>query len=174
MEQALAAEAMSARLGDCYGEIRQIARALIASHRAGQLLQPTELVHEAALRLLRIASIRINDQGHLLALAARVMRQALIDEVRRGYAAKRQQPVVLTGWPESSEPSLSLEALDGAVERLGAISADLAEIVELRFTLGMTVEEVATTTGLSARSVKRRWQAARTWLQRDLVHAGAA
>lgn len=158
-----------ALLGNSYGEIRRIARALVSSHQAGKLLQPTELVHEATLRMLRIDGLRIRDEGHLLALAARIMRQALIDEMRRAYAAKRQQPALLTSWPGNEATEISLDALDEAVERLTAISPEYAEIVELRFTLGMTVEEVAVTTGLSERTVKRRWQAARAWLQRHLA-----
>lgn len=157
-----------ALLGECYGEIRRIARSLVAHHRAGQLLQPTELVHEAALRMLRIEGLDVRDRGHVLALAARVMRQALIDEMRRAYASKRQQPALLTRWPGGNATDIALDVLDEAVERLAAVSPEYAEIVELRFTLGMTVEEVAVAIGLGERTVKRRWQAARAWLQRHL------
>lgn len=168
MEASIAGGEASAHLGTCYAEIRRIAGLLVASHRAGRLLQPTELVHEAALRLLRIDALRIEDSGHMLALAARVMRQALIDEMRRSYAAKRR-PVLLTSWPGAAEAIVPLDLLDAAVERLNAISSDYAQIIELRFTLGMTIAEVAAATDLSERTVKRRWQAARTWLQRDLA-----
>jgi RNA polymerase sigma factor (TIGR02999 family) len=156
-------------LGDCYGEIRRIARSLVRD-RAVAPFQPTELVHEAVVRMLRIDALTVQDRGHMLALAARIMRQSLIDEARRMSAAKRQPPL-LTAWPENDNALVPLDVLDAALEALARVSADHAEIVELRFTLGMTVEEAAEVTGQSARTIKRRWQAARAWLQRYLEQA---
>lgn len=154
-------------LGDCYVEIRRIARSLVKD-RTSAPLQPTELVHEAVLRLLRIEALHVQDRGHMLALAARIMRQALIDEVRRMSASKRQAPQLLTMWPERENVLVPLDVLDAALEELARVSPEHAQIVELRFTLGMTVEEAAEASGQSPRTIKRRWQAARAWLQRHL------
>lgn len=109
----------------------------------------------------------------MLALAARVMRQALIDEVRRARAAKRQPPPMLTKWPGARADPVELDILDDALRALAEVSAEHAQIVELRFSLGLTVEESAAVTGINARTVKRRWQASRTWLQNYLENGGA-
>lgn len=153
--------------GECYAEIRRIARRLVSGW-VDAPMQPTELVHEAAIRLLQIDAFKVQDAGHVLALAARIMRQALIDEVRRLQAAKRQAPQLVTAWPEREAAVVPLDVLDAALAELVRVSPEHAEIVEMRFTLGMTVEEVAKASGLSARTVKRRWQTARAWLYRYL------
>ena len=160
-------------MADCYAEIRRIARNLIKD-RAMAVLQPTELVHEAIVRMLRIEALQVQDRGHMLALAARIMRQALIDEVRKLSASKRQAPALLTTWPERANVVVPLDVLDDALEELAKVSVDHAEIVELRFTLGMTVDEAAKASGQSPRTIKRRWQAARAWLQRYLEQEDAS
>lgn len=152
--------------------MRRIARSLIAGN-ADVPLQPTDLVHEAAIRLMGLHRIEMTGSGHMLALAARVMRQALIDEIRRIRSAKRQAPASLTQWPGSVR-YVELDVLDDALQALAEVSAEHAEIVELRFTLGLTIEEAAEATGITARSVKRRWQAARAWLQHYLETDGTA
>lgn len=166
--EAIAAGARVPRslLDDCYAEMRRIARILIANGGDRFLVQPTELAHDAAIRLMRSESIHVNDRGHMLALAARVMRQSLIDEVRRAQAAKRQAPPLMTEWPGArSSPPVELNLLDDALRELAKVSAEHAEVVELRFTLGLTVEEAAAAIGVAERTIKRRWQAARAWLQ---------
>jgi RNA polymerase sigma factor (sigma-70 family) len=87
----------------------------------------------------------------------------LLDEIRANHAAKRR-PVLRTVWPDGDYDA-RLDELDEAIEALGAISPDHARIIELRFFLGMTVEEAAVSEGVSPRSIKRRWAAARAWLQ---------
>ena len=157
-------------LDDCYAEMRRTARALVnGDNGAAQILmQPTDLAHDAAIRLLRLDTIEVKDRGHMLALAARVMRQSMIDELRRARAAKRQTPSLLTEWPSAHTPHVELDVLDDALRALAEVSAEHAEIVELRFSLGLTVEETAALTGLNPRTVKRRWQASRAWLQHYL------
>jgi RNA polymerase sigma factor (TIGR02999 family) len=151
-------------LSDCYEELRRIARHLLGGDRARLLIQPTELAHEATIRLLQLNSMQLVDREHLLATAARLARQALIDEIRRTGRLKRQAPAAtLTVFPDFQTP-VALESLHAAIEALTAVSPEHARLVELRFTLGMTVDEAAATTGLSARTVKRRWQATRAWL----------
>jgi RNA polymerase sigma factor (TIGR02999 family) len=160
-----------ALLDDCYAEMRRTARALVAGDNH-ILIQPTDLAHEAAIRLLRLETLAVKDRGHMLALAARLMRQALIDEVRRARAAKRQPPPLLTQWPGQRAAPVELDVLDDALRALAEVSAEHAEIVELRFSLGLTVEECAAVAGINARTVKRRWQASRTWLQNYLETGG--
>lgn len=158
---------------DCYAEMRRTARAMIRGE--GDLsFQPTDLAHEAAIRLMGLDRIEVNGHGHMLALSARVMRQTLVDEIRRARATKRQVPNSLTEWPGGGRKQIELDILDDALRALAEVSAEHAEIVELRFSLGLTVEEAASATGITTRTVKRRWQAARTWLQHylDTDHPG--
>ena len=152
-------------LAECYEELRVVARRLLGRDWGRVPIQPTELAHEAMIRLLQINSMAINDRQHLLATAARLARQALIDEARRIASRKRAVPAVMvTLLPDSPEP-IGLEDVHQAVEALAMVSSDHATIVEMRFTLGMTVEEVSEASGLSPRTVKRRWASARAWLQ---------
>lgn len=162
-----------------YQELRAVARRLLAGDAARDHLQPTELVNETLLRLLRINRVELKDRNHFMALSARMMRQVLLDEVRRHRAQKRQAPPVLTTWVEPASEDgpddgpVDIEALDHALTRLAEVSADRARIVELRFFAGMSVEDIATLMNTSERTVKRHWQAARAWLLRDLTRAGA-
>jgi RNA polymerase sigma factor (TIGR02999 family) len=152
-------------LAACYSDMRRMARRIIAGDSAGRLLQPTELANEAAIRMIRAYDLTVNDQGHLLAMAARTMRRVLIDEARKGAASKRSEPTFHTLWPDEGQGQLiSIDDLDRALIALEAFSPEHARIVELRFMLGMTVEETAAAMNLAERTVKRRWQAARVWL----------
>ena len=144
-----------------------MARRLLASPGDRLLLQPTELAHEAAIRLLAIEPAHFINRAHMLATAARITRRALIDEARGARALKRRMPGLLTLWPGETR-TVELDVLDEAVSALARVSADHARIVELRFSLGLTVEEAAASEGLSPRTVKRRWSAARAWLQHYL------
>ncbi len=152
-------------LAECYEDMRRIARALMARDGMARFLQPTELVNEAAIRLLRSNLNGVADEGHMLAFAARTMRQVLIGEARKMMANKRQAITMMTLMPDTDATKLiDLEALDRALLALAKHSAEHAKIVELRFMLGLSLVEIATTTGLSQRTVTRRWQAARLWL----------
>lgn len=154
----------------CYGDMRVIARRLLAGNSLSHIIQPTELANETAIRLLKANLDGVADQGHMLALAARMMRQALIDEARRDKSAKRRPPTLMTAWSDRADDGpINLDDLDRALKALSAISPERAEIVELRFMLGMTVEETAAACRLSERTVKRRWQAARAWLMSYLL-----
>lgn len=155
----------AAVLAQCYAEMRVMARRILAGNTLGQVLQPTELANEAAIRLIRSNLARANDQGHLLAIAARSMRQILVDEARKAVSAKRKAPLLMTAWPGTDNRAMvDMADIDGALAALAAISPARAEIVELRFMLGMTVEETAAATSIPERTVKRNWQAARAWL----------
>jgi len=158
----------SVAVAACYDEMRRIARRILVSAGDRILFQPTELAHEAAIRLLMTDAARFESNAHMLATAARITRRALLDEVRASHAVKRR-PLLRTTWPEGAYDA-RLDELDEAIEALGAISPDHARIIELRFFLGMTVEEAATAEGVSPRSIKRRWAAARAWLQERIDH----
>ena len=164
------APARHALLNLCYTELRRIARRLLAGDSAAMRLQPTELVHEAALRVLNLERMEWRDRAHFLATAATIMRQALLDEVRRFRAAKRQaQPIFTTLFdPGIATFELDIEQLDAALRELAAIDPERARLVELRFFAGLSVEETAEVLGLSPATVKRRWEASRAWLQQRL------
>jgi RNA polymerase sigma factor (TIGR02999 family) len=135
------------------------------------LLQATELAHETAMRLMKLERMQWNNVPHFLATAARVARQALVDEVRKASASKRQNVKMITMWPDSEGPTdsgVDIQALDRALTKLEAISPERARVVELRFFSGMTVAEIAETQGVSERTVMRQWQVARIWLNTEL------
>ncbi len=159
-------------LAQCYDDMRRVARRILAGDGMAAALQPTDLAHEAAIRLiLSDAGILAENRGHMLALAARTMRRILIDEARKAGAAKRHAPTLMTAWPGAGTALVEISDLDEALGALQTFSDDHAMIVEMRFTLGLTVEETARQTGIPERTVKRRWQVARAWLH-DYLQAG--
>jgi RNA polymerase sigma factor (TIGR02999 family) len=159
-------------LAQCYEDMRRVARRILAGDGMAVAIQATDLAHEAAIRLIMSdAGIVAADRGHMLALAARTMRRILIDEARKAGAAKRHAPTLMTQWPGSPFTFVDLADLDEALGALHDFSDDHATIVEMRFTLGLTVEETARQTGIPERTVKRRWQAARAWLY-DYLQTG--
>jgi RNA polymerase sigma factor (TIGR02999 family) len=159
------ADAQARLLAQHYADFRALARRVLSGDGARLQIQPTDLAHEAAIRLMRSGHLEVTGRAHFLALSARVMRQTLLDEVRRSRAKKRQLPGVLTLWPEQDghEP-IDIEALDEALTELAEISPDRARIVELRFFAGLTMEEIAVQLKESESTVKRRWRVARAWL----------
>src|SRR6185312_8850121 len=154
----------------CYSELRLLARRMLAGVSASLRLQPTELANEASLRMLKLDRMEWKDRAHFLATAATVMRQALIDEVRRFRADKRQMPPVMTTFVDPGIPTIELdiEKLDASMRRLAAVLPENARLVELRFFVGLTIDGCAEALGISAATVKRRWDTSRAWLLRDL------
>lgn len=157
-------------LAELYGELRGAAARLLRREAPYLTLQPTELVNEAALRLLKLDRMSFTDRQHFFATGARILRQAMLDAIRRRRSQKRQAPAVLVE-TESAAGAVDIEALDGALRELEAIEPDLARIVELRFFVGLGMAEIAVVTGASESTVKRRWRTARLWLAAEL-HAG--
>ena len=158
-----------------YDEFRRLARKVLSGDSGKLQIQPTDLAHEAAIRLLKLDRMSLKNRTHFLAVSATVMRQVLLDEVRRSQAKKRRTPGVLTMWPsgEDAEP-VDIEDLDRALNELAGISPERAKVVELRFFAGLTVDEIAGHLGESESTVKRRWRAARAWLLDRLDGAQAA
>lgn len=155
-----------------YSDYRALARAVLARDSARERIQPTELAHEAALRLFRLERMEVSGRTHFLSLSARVMRQVLIDEVRRHRALKRQAPV-LTEWPGEApdgggDKGFDLEDFDDALARLAQADPERAWVVEQRFYAGLTLEQIAEVSGRSESTVKRQWRVARAWLLDDL------
>lgn len=150
-----------------YPELRRLAGQIFSRERADHTLQPTALVNEAWLRLSGSAAIDGTDRGHILAVAARLMREILIDHARRRAASKRDggQRVELSGLNLADDSqAIDLVGLDAALSRLEQVDAIKARIVELRYFGGMSIEETAFAVALSPATVKRYWQAARIWL----------
>ena len=155
-----------------YGEFRKIARRMLNGGVERARFQPTDLVHEAVIRIIAGAGVAVRDQNHLLSLAARVMRVTLIDEVRRSKAAKRGSVVTL--WPDvhdAAAPVFEIDAFDEALARLAKVEPEGARIVELRFFAGLTLPEIAAVTELSESTVQRRWRTARAWIIKELKDA---
>ena len=159
--------------GVAYDELRTLARRQIARLNPGQTLSPTALVHDVYLRMADRSSGRLRDEQHFRALAARVMRQVIIDYIRRRTAQKRGAGIVIDGLVSdivgsATSSNEELLAIDEALVKLAALDARQARIVELRFFGGLDVEETATTMSLSERTVKREWQKARAFLHEAL------
>jgi RNA polymerase sigma-70 factor (ECF subfamily) len=161
-----------------YGELRRIAAGLLRRERPEHTLQPTALVHEAYLKLVDQTRIRWQDRAHFLGIAARAMRQILVDHARGRAARKRgggRQRVTLDEALVAKEgKDLELLSLDEAMTRLAGVDERAARVVELRIFGGLTVTEIAHVLGVSKRTVDGDWSVARMWLARELrPEAGA-
>jgi RNA polymerase sigma factor (TIGR02999 family) len=158
-----------------YEELRRLAASYLRRERPGQTLQPTALVHEAYLRLMKDRPERWQNRAHFCAIAAHAMRQILIERARARHALKRggAQPRVTLdeGLVGEAGRSIDLLALDEALERLAGLDPEQARLVELRFFGGLTVEETAEAMNISPATVKRHWTVARAWLARELEGA---
>jgi RNA polymerase sigma factor (TIGR02999 family) len=158
-----------------YGELREIADRLLKREAVGHTLQPTALLHEAWLKLAGDRQPKAVDRSHYLALAARAMRQVLVDHARKRGAAKRggdQVEVTLSDDQLGiSRPLDEIIALDDALKRLAARDERLAKVVELRFFAGLGEDEAAAALGVTTRTVQRDWAKARAWLHAELADA---
>lgn len=159
-----------------YAELRRTADLLLGREFEANTLQPTALVHEAYLKLVRGEAPDANSRAHFLGIAARAMRQILVDHARKRKAAKRGKGeafVTLGDHADAAAPDAEeLLALDDALQRLGALDQRLAKVVELRFFGGLTEEQVAAALGVTSRTVQRDWAKARAWLHAQIVGDG--
>lgn len=151
-----------------YDELRGIARRQRDRRPQGETLRTTVLVHEAYLRLAEKSRLRFADADHFLSASATIMRHILVDHARMRLAQKRgdgKTPLPLTDVSDALvQQAEGLVALDDALSRLAELSPRLAEVVEMRFFAGFTVEETARLLGRDARTIKRDWQKARLLL----------
>jgi RNA polymerase sigma factor (TIGR02999 family) len=154
-----------------YNELRAVAHHYMRRERRSHTLQTEALVHEAYLRLLDGQPIPSESRAHFIAVAARLMRQILVDYARSHNAAKRGpgQKVELTvGIEAARTPRTDVVALDDALAALAQRDTQQSRIVELRFFGGLTIEEAAEALGISPATVKRDWKMARAWLSREM------
>jgi RNA polymerase sigma factor (TIGR02999 family) len=155
-----------------YAELRRIAAGYVRRERPGQSLQATALVHEAYIRLLKDENLSFENRAHFLGIAARSMRQILVEHARARDAEKRggeRRRITLDDAVASGQPlDADLLAVDQALERLAGRNPQHARIVELRFFGGLTTEETAEALGISPATVKRAWAVARAWMFREL------
>ena len=157
-----------------YDELRRLAAAYMRRERPGQTLQATGLVHEAYMRLAG-AGTPWTDERHFVGIAARSMRQILVERARARGAQKRWAGLDRVSMTDAlavaSEPVAMLPALDDALARLEEIDAEQARIVELRYFAGLSIEDTAAALDMSPATLKRRWALARAWLFRELSQA---
>lgn len=158
-----------------YDELRRMAGQRLRAERAGHTLNPTGLVHEAYLKLGRLDRIDWKSRGHFYAIAARAMRNILVDYAVRRRAQKRgggRQKVQLDEAELiAGEKADELLALHQALEHLEALDPRQGQVVEYRFFGDLTIEETAQAMGLSPATVNREWALARAWLSRELGNA---
>ncbi len=161
-----------------YAELRALAGAAMQREGSGHTLQPTALVHEAWFKIAAPGNVNVTGRAHFFALAARAMRQVLVDHARGAQRDKRggdRERVTLDGHAVTpSFDALDVLALDEALARLAAQSEFKAKLVELRFFGGLSVDEVASVLNTSPSTVDREWRFARAWLATELEGPGSA
>jgi RNA polymerase sigma factor (TIGR02999 family) len=155
-----------------YGELRAVAGTHMRRERRDHTLQTTALVNEAYLRLVRDQAMDWQGRAHFFATASVVMRRILVDYARQRAAGKRPAAglrVELKDWQAAEHPRMEqMLALNEALEKLAAMNARQARMVEMRYFGGLTEEEIAEVLRISVRTVKRDWNSARAWLQVQL------
>jgi len=155
-----------------YRDLRRIAARLLRDERSGHTLQPTALVNEAYLKLAGQAKVQWQNRTHFFAVAARAMRQILVDHARGHLRAKRGGGESVLPLDEgmlfAPERSADLLALDEALHRLAAIDPRKTKVVELRFFAGLDNEEIAEVLQISPNTVMRDWNMAKAWLRREM------
>jgi RNA polymerase sigma factor (TIGR02999 family) len=159
-----------------YDDLRRLAAHCLAHEPPGQTLQPTELVHEAYLRLLGSKRAHWDSRGHFFAAAAQAMRLILVENARRKHRLKRGGDVARVPMEEAEllapEPSEDVLALDEALTELAATDRAAAELVQLRYFGGLSIPDAAQILGVSPRTAIRLWTFARHWLWDKIHDAG--
>ena len=166
-----------------YDQLRRLASRHMGRERPGHALQTTALVHEAYLRLVNIGELQWQDRGHFFAVSARIMRRILVDAARAQGTAKRggqfeqvahSSDIDFDRFPApATDRPAELCALDDALSSLARLDARRAQVIELRFFGGLSVDETAEALGVSPQTVMRDWRLARAWLTRELCGPGA-
>jgi RNA polymerase sigma-70 factor (ECF subfamily) len=165
-------KALEALLPHVYQELHTVAAAYMRRERPGHTLHPTELIHETYLRLIASDLPELENRKHFYAIAARLMRQVLVDHARRHKADKRgsgqEHLPIEQAMLYSKERASAFVKLDDALEALAAFDPRKARVVELRFFAGFTAEEIADVVDMSPASVTRDLRFAEAWLEREL------
>jgi RNA polymerase sigma factor (TIGR02999 family) len=165
-------EALDELIPLVYEELRRQAARYLRRERPGHTLQTTALVNEVYLRLAGIKGLQWRDRTHFFAMAGTLMRRVLVDYARRQRRDKRGGGVSVTsldGHAVTTAPSVDIEALDDALQRLAAVDSQQCRVVELRFFGGLSIEETAEALGISPATVKRDWTTAKAWLYHELT-----
>lgn len=161
-----------------YGELRKLAAALLRGQRADHTLQPTALVNEAYCRLVDQRAWGWQSRRHFYAIAAKMMRRILVDHARRHAAEKRGADFITVALDDTLEAMGTerpdLVALDDALKSLEQLDPKKTLIVDLRFFVGLDLQEIAEVTQLSTATVTRQWLAAKAWLYRELAAEGVS
>ena len=161
-----------------YKALRRIAGAKMRFERGNHTLQPTALVHEAYIRLAEESAPAWRDRARILALAAHVMRNILVDHARAHSAGKRGAGAVQVTLHDdvaaSSDILVDVLAVDEALNKLAEFDPRQASVMELHFFAGLTFDEIAEHLGVSSRTIKRDWEMARAWLRGHLAKHGLA
>ena len=152
-------------------ELRQMAKRMLAGERASAW-QPTDLINESYLRLLGWRDVEWKNRAHFFATTAKMMRRVLVDAARTRHATKRgagEAPIPIDGLDFAApDASLDVIALEGALDELAALDPRPAQVVEMRFFGGFSVEETADALGVTTRTVINDWNTARAWLYERL------
>jgi RNA polymerase sigma factor (TIGR02999 family) len=155
-----------------YDELRRVARGHLRREAPGHSLQATALVHEVYLRLVDVDRLTVESRTHFMAVAARLMRQILVDHARRKRADKRGGGVTMISLDEVSPAartsSVDVLALDQALDTLSSFDVQQCRVVELRFFGGLNIDETAEALGVSTATVEREWAMAKAWLYQRL------
>jgi RNA polymerase sigma factor (TIGR02999 family) len=169
-------EALDQLMPLVYGELRRLAGAYLRRERQEHTLQPTALVNEAYLKLVRQRNMPWQNRAQFFGVAAQLMRRILVDHARANYASKRggHQVHVSLKNIRASETQVEADvlALHDVLNRLAEIDPDQSRIVELRFFGGLTIEETAEVMQVSHSTVEREWKLAKAWLKRELTKTG--
>jgi RNA polymerase sigma factor (TIGR02999 family) len=155
-----------------YDELRRVARGHLRQELPGHSLQATALVHEVYLRLVDMDRMTLESRTHFIAVAAKLMRQILVDHARRKRADKRGGGVTMVSLDEVSPAartsSVDVLALDQALDALSSFDVRQCRVVELRFFGGLNIDETAEALGVSTATVEREWAMAKAWLYQRL------
>jgi RNA polymerase sigma factor (TIGR02999 family) len=155
-----------------YAELRRVARARLRHEAPNHTLQTTALVHEAYVRLAGLERMTLRDRTHFFAMAARLMREILVDHARRRDARKRGGGITLIGLDDvvaSAESAIvDVLALDQALTELSALDERLCRVVELRYFAGLNIAETADALDVSSATVERDWTVSKAWLLQRL------
>ena len=155
-----------------YDELHRLAHQHMRRERAGHLLQTSALINEAYLRLMEQPELNLENRTHFFGIAARLMRQILVDEARKRNSAKRGGDAIQVSLTEATnvvqEQAANVVALDDALKILEGIDGRQSEIVELRFFGGLSIEETAKVLSVSPGTVMRDWTFARAWLRNEM------
>ena len=156
-------------------ELRRLARRHMAHERVGHTLQATALVNEAFVRLIDVRQVKWHDRAHFFAMSSRLMRRILVDFARSKGYQKRGGGAQKVSFDEAllvaREPGQDLVALDDALTALAAFDGRKAQVVEMRFFGGLSVEETAEALNVSVDTVMRDWKLAKAWLLRELTQS---